>query len=152
VEDETGFAGSGQDLREVLWRPLQLRHRMGEDIDMKAPRITLRCDCGTEGMAAYGERWSCPSCGRTYDTSQIPASDYEQIRSLDRRFRLAVWAVVGVLAVIVLVVAITGQVLSVFAGLAVVLLGWFLYIKPIVHRRHRKAVRDLTRTWNLEAE
>ena len=83
---------------------------------MKAPRITLRCDCGTEGMAAYGERWSCPSCDRTYDTSQIPASDYEQIRSLDRRFRLAVWAVVGVLAVIVLVVAITGQVLSVFAG------------------------------------
>ena len=59
---------------------------------------------------------------------------------------------VGSLAVSVLVAAVTGQVLSVFAGLAVVLLGWFLYIKPIVHRRHRKAVRDLTTTWNLEAE
>ena len=39
-----------------------------------------------------------------------------------------------------------------FAIAGVVLLGWFLYIKPIVHRRHRKAVRDLTTTWNLEAE
>src|SRR6478672_6992847 len=44
VEDETGFAGRGQDLLQVLWCPLQSAQRMGEDIDMKGPRITLRCD------------------------------------------------------------------------------------------------------------
>jgi hypothetical protein len=125
---------------------------MGEDVHMKAPRITLRCDCGAEGMAAYGERWTCPDCGRTYDTTRIPASDYESIRLLDRRYRIAIWCVVSVMAAIVLAVALTGQLFSVFAGLAVVLLSWFLFIKPVVHRRHRRAVSSLTRKWELEAE
>jgi hypothetical protein len=125
---------------------------MGEDIDMKGPRITLRCDCGAEGAAAYGERWTCPRCGRTYDTAQIPSSDYASILSLDRRYRFTGWAVVGILAALVLIVAVTGQVIPIFAGLAVVLLSWFLYIKPVVHRRHRRAVRALTRNWDLEAE
>jgi hypothetical protein len=125
---------------------------MGEDVHMKAPRITLRCDCEAEGMAAYGDRWTCPECGRTYDTAKIPASDYESIRSLDRRYRIAIWCVVSVMAAIVLAVALTGQLFSVFAGLAVVLLSWFLFIKPVVHRRHRRAVSSLTRKWELEAE
>jgi hypothetical protein len=125
---------------------------MGEDVHMKAPRITLRCDCKAEGMAAYGERWTCPECGRTYDTSQIPATDYESIKALDRRYRIGIWCVVGVMALIVLAVAVTGQWFSVFAGLAVVLLSWFLFIKPAVHRRHRRAVSSLTRKWELEAE
>jgi hypothetical protein len=56
------------------------------------------------------------------------------------------------MAAIVLVVAITGQLLSIFAGLAVSLLSWFLYIRPLVHRRHRRAVSGLTRSWKLEAE
>lgn len=142
----------GQDLVRVLWRPLQLPYRMGEDMHMKAPRITLHCDCGAEGYAAYGERWTCAKCGRTYDTSRIPAAEYESIRSLDRRYRIAIWGVVSVMAVIVLAVALTGQVYSVFAGLAVVLLSWFLFIKPLVHRRHRRAVSSLTRKWELEAE
>jgi hypothetical protein len=33
-----------------------------------------------------------------------------------------------------------------------VLLTWFLYIKPVIHRRHRKAVSNLTRSWELKAE
>jgi hypothetical protein len=49
-------------------------------------------------------------------------------------------------------VAIEGQTISIFAGLAVVLLGWFLYIKPIIHRRHKRAVSALTRSWELSAE
>jgi hypothetical protein len=47
---------------------------------------------------------------------------------------------------------VTGQLLSIFAGLGVVLLTWFLYIKPLIHRRHRKAVNNLTRSWELKAE
>ena len=106
---------------------------------MKEPAITLRCDCGSEGRAAYGERWTCPSCGRVYDLSQIPSGDYDEIASLDRRYRL-------------LAVALTRQVVPIFAGLAVAMLSWFLYIKPIVHRRHRRAVAQLTRQWDVKAE
>ena len=94
----------------------------------------------------------CPKCGRTYDTSQIPAEDYDAIKALDRRYRVASWSIVFVMAVIVLAVAVTGQILPIFAGLAVTMLSWFLYIKPVVHRKHRRAVSALTRQWNLEAE
>jgi hypothetical protein len=125
---------------------------MEEDARMGSPAITLRCDCGTEGRAEYGERWTCPKCGRVYDTSSIPADDYAAIEALDRRYRRANQAVVILLAIIVLAVAWTGQFIPILAGLGVVLLSWFLYIKPFVHRRHRRAVNDLTRTWELKAE
>jgi hypothetical protein len=119
---------------------------------VKGPAISLRCDCGSEGSAAYGECWRCPACGRSYDTSQIPDGDYEQIVQLSRRYRVAGFAVVSVLAVLILVVALTGQPISIFAGLATAMLSWFLFIKPVVHRRHRRAVGNLTRRWELKAE
>jgi len=125
---------------------------MGDDPGVGSPAITLRCDCGAEGRAQHGERWVCPKCGRSYDTSQIPSADYEAIKALDRRYRVASWTIVAAMAAVVLAVAITGQLLPIFAGLAVSLLGWFLYIKPVVHRRHKRAVSALTRQWNLEAE
>jgi hypothetical protein len=125
---------------------------MGEDAHMGSPAITLRCDCGAEGRAAYPEQWTCPSCGRSYDTSQIPAADYKAIEALDRRYRYGNFAVVAVLALLVLSVAYTQEFLPTLAGLGFVLCGWFLYIKPLVHRRHRKAVSQLTRSWELHPE
>jgi hypothetical protein len=129
--------------RVVAWRKMR---------GMGSPSITLRCDCGAEGHAAYAEHWTCPSCGRTYDTSQIPAGDYAAIEALDKRYRYANIGVVAVLALVILGIAIKGQMISTLAGLAVVLVGWFLYIKPLVHRRHKRAVRELTRSWELTAE
>ncbi len=125
---------------------------MGEDGLVKAPAITLRCDCGSEGRAAYGDRWVCPDCGRVFDTGQIPVGDYGEIAALDRRYRMVSWAIVAVLALLVLMAALTRQIVPTFAGLAVVLLGWFLFIKPVVHRRHKQAVHGLTRSLNLRAE
>jgi hypothetical protein len=129
--------------RVVAWRKMQC---------MGSPPITLRCDCGAEGHAAYAEHWTCPSCGRTYDTSQIPADDYAAIEALDKRYRYANIGVVAALALVILAIAIKGQMISTLAGLAVVLVGWFLYIKPLVHRRHKRAVRELTRRWELTPE
>ena len=50
---------------------------------MAAPRITLRCDCGAEALVAFGDRWTCESCGRTYDTAGIPEADFQAIQDLD---------------------------------------------------------------------
>jgi len=33
-----------------------------------------------------------------------------------------------------------------------VMSSWFLFIKPFVHRRHKRAVSALTRSWELSAE
>jgi hypothetical protein len=125
---------------------------MEEDAAMGSPAITLNCDCGAQGRSAYGERWTCPECDRHYDTRQIPESEYAAIATLDRNYRRGSQAVMVVLALVVLAVAVKGQLVSVFAGLAVVLLSWFLYIKPLVHRRHKRAVSELTRRWKLKAE
>jgi hypothetical protein len=125
---------------------------MEEDARMGSPAITLRCDCGTEGRASYKERWTCPACGRVYDTSQIPADDFQAIKDLDRRYRRASQAVVAGLALMVLAVAYTQQFLPILAGLGVVMSSWFLFIKPFVHRRHKRAVSALTRSWELSPE
>ena len=125
---------------------------VGEDARMGSPAITLRCDCGAEGRAEFGERWTCDACGRSYDTAQIPAADFEAIEALDRRYRRWSQAVVAGLALVVLAVAYTRQFLPILAGLGVVMLSWFLYIKPYVHRRHKRAVSELTRSWELTAE
>jgi len=136
----------------ICTRTLAAAPAIGEDARMGSPAITLRCDCGTEASAQYGERWTCPNCGRSYDTSRIPASDYAAITSLDRRYRRGSQAVVAVLALVILAIAITGQFLPMLAGLGVVMVGWFLYIKPLVHRRHKRAVGELTRSWELTPE
>lgn len=125
---------------------------MGEDTAVKDPQITLKCDCGAEAFVGYGERWTCPKCGKSYDTSHIPSSDYARILSLNKRYRIIIWAIVSVMAGIVLLVALTGQIISIFAGLAVSLLGWFLFIKPLIHRRHKRAVSDMTIHWDIQAE
>jgi hypothetical protein len=119
---------------------------------MKAPAITLRCDCGADGRAKYGERWTCESCGRVYDTTEIPEGEYRAVASLDLRYRLFGYGVLALMAVFVLVAAVRGDVIQIMATLGVVLLGWFLFLKPLVHRRHKRAVGLLTRRWQLHAE
>ena len=90
-----------------------------------------------------------PDCGRT-TTPRIPSADYDAIRRSTaatggpaRRSCGDGAGGAGGRA--------TGQLLPIFAGLGVVLIGWFLYIKPFVHRRHKRAVSELTRNWELDA-
>ena len=54
---------------------------------MRGAQITIRCDCGDVGYAAYGERWVCPRCGRAWNTAQIPAEEYWGVMRDQRRDR-----------------------------------------------------------------
>jgi hypothetical protein len=119
---------------------------------MAAPRITLRCDCGAEAMVAYGDRWTCEKCGRTYDTAQIPDGDYQAIQTLRRRYRIVGYTGVTLVAAFVLLLALTAQEFQLFIGLPAILLVWFIYVRPFMHRRYRQRVSELTRTWTLRAE
>jgi hypothetical protein len=118
----------------------------------KDPAITLRCDCGAEGRVGFGERWTCSTCGRVYDTGRIPESDYRALAALNRRYRLIGLGMVGFIALLVLVTAVTQQLVPIVAGLGVSLLLWFLYLKPLLHHRHRRAVTGVAREWDLQAE
>jgi hypothetical protein len=119
---------------------------------MAAPRITLRCDCGAEALVAFGDRWTCESCGRTYDTAGIPEADFRAIEALRRRYRL--WGYVGVslLALLVLFLALTAQQFQIFIALPGILLVWFTYIRPSMRSRYRRRVGELQRSWTLRAE
>jgi hypothetical protein len=119
---------------------------------MAAPRITLRCDCGAEALVAYGERWTCASCGRTYDTTRIPAADFQAIQDLRRRYRVAGYIGVALIGAFVLLLALTAQEFQLFIGLPSVLLVWFIYVRPFMRTRYRRRVGELQRKWMLRAE
>jgi hypothetical protein len=59
-----------------------------------SPKITITCDCGEPHKLAYGDEYTC-DCGRAWSTKQIPAADYEAIRSLDRSYRRKGWFAFG---------------------------------------------------------
>jgi hypothetical protein len=118
---------------------------------VKPPEISLTCDCGEAARAAYGERWTCPVCGREYDTNQIPEADYRQLAELSRRYRRTGWILVSVVGALTLFLALFGLPFQVFIALPAILLAWFTYVRPIMHRRYRRRIGELTSTWNLHA-
>jgi hypothetical protein len=130
---------------------LRVRPHIREDRRVKPPPISLRCDCGADGKVAYGERWRCEHCGREYDTSRIPADDYQAILAVRRRYRAAGWVLAGIVAAFVLFLAIANQPLQLFAGLPLILITWFLYVRPLLQRRFRRAIANRP-TWELRAE
>jgi hypothetical protein len=113
----------------------------------RAPRITVTCDCGLSRQVAYGESYVC-DCGLEWSTDTVPADDYAAIRRLDRRYRMVGWGAGLAYGLFVLytMLVVPGQLLLVLpAGM----LAWFGFLRPIVRRRHYRAIQALTRTWHL---
>jgi len=115
------------------------------------PPITVTCECGGRHELAYGERWTCERCGRSYDSSRIPPEEYDEIRRLQLRFRvLPVGIGLAVLALSMLF-TLTGNVWSVFFLLPVALMVWFVFLRPVHRKRYRAAIARMPR-WDLRAE
>ena len=55
---------------------------------LRGPPIAVTCECGEKRDLRYGEEWTCESCGRRWDTNQIPVEQYEAIRRTQLRFRV----------------------------------------------------------------
>jgi hypothetical protein len=117
----------------------------------KGPPITVTCECGERTELFYGERWTCPSCGRSYDSRNIPAQEYAQIRSLQRRYRALPVALGLVVAALAILFTLTGNIVGVFFLMPVALISWFVFIRPTHRKRYRAAIADLPR-WDLRAD
>jgi hypothetical protein len=113
--------------------------------------ITLTCDCGQVGYTRYGERWTCPECGRTWDTSQIPDDEYARLLSSVRRYRLLALGPPVLFAAILIPLAIFG---GIQYGLLffVLVLGYGIFVIPKVRERATRSIHESTRSWNLSAE
>jgi hypothetical protein len=118
---------------------------------MAGPPITVTCECGTKHDLAYGERWTCEQCGRSYDSSRIPADEYEQVRRLQRRYRVLPVGVGLCVLALAMLFTLTGNVYSVFFLLPVGLMVWFVFLRPVHRKRYRAAIAELPR-WDLRAE
>jgi hypothetical protein len=118
---------------------------------LKGPPITVTCECGERRELAYGERWSCESCGRSWDTGRIPAEQYDQIRRVSLRYRAIPVLFGSLIGILAIVFSLTGNVFGVFFLMPVALVGWFVFLRPLHRKRYRAAIKALPR-WELRAE
>ena len=117
---------------------------------MRAPPITIRCECGEVERVPYGERWECGRCGRRWNTSQIPAEEYWGLMREMRRLRLSVIVIaLGLAAVFGLLALFVSQ--AIFLLLPIVLGVWFMWYMPLWRRKLRRRVRNLP-SWQLKPE
>jgi hypothetical protein len=117
---------------------------------VRAPPITIACECGEMEDVPYGQTWECRSCGRRWNTGQIPADEYWGIMREMRRYRLSVIgiALAFSLAFALLAIFVTT---SLFLLLPVVLALWFIWYMPAWRRKVRRRARDLPK-WKLRPE
>jgi hypothetical protein len=130
------------------------RERIGHERPgavLRGPPIALTCECGEKCDLAYGEEWTCESCGRRWDTNQIPTEQYEAIRRTQLRFRVLPVVYGLVVAGTALFFILTGNTFSVFILLPLTLMLWFYFLRPVHRRRYRRAIAELPR-WELRPD
>jgi hypothetical protein len=118
---------------------------------VREPPITVTCDCGQAGYVPYGERWTCPECGKTWDTSQIPHDDYANLLRSVRRYRLLSLGPPLAFAAVLVPLAI---VYGVRFGLLlfVLVFAYAVFVIPKVRERATKSVHESSRSWSLSPE
>lgn len=118
---------------------------------MRSPLITISCDCGASVDVPYGERWTCTACGKTWDTAQIPAADYDVLVRGVRRYRALVLGPPLLLAAIMIPLAVTVGLQYAFL-LFVLVMGYALLAVPQLRRRASRHMREATKSWKLRPE
>ena len=117
---------------------------------MRGPPISIRCDCGETRSVRYGEVWECESCGRRWDTRQIPAEEYQGLRRAMRRWQLvAIGGALAVLAAYVPLVLLVGP--GIFFTAPILLGGLAIVLGPPWKRRVRRVIAERPR-WELRPD
>jgi hypothetical protein len=117
---------------------------------MQGPPITVQCECGETRHVPYPEAWECETCGRRWNTAQIPAEEYWGIMREMRRYRMtAIGAAVVIGGGFALAAVFVSQQLLLL--LPIVLGGWFMFYMPMWRRKVRKRARALPK-WQLHPE
>ena len=118
---------------------------------MRKPPITITCDCGKAGSASYGERWHCDTCGRTWDTRQIPEEEYAALLRSIRRYRLLTVGPPLLATAVLLPLAVLFGVRFAFL-LFTTALAWGLFVVPQLRRRASRRVIENNPRWNLHPD
>jgi len=118
---------------------------------MRKPPITVTCDCGEVTHVAYGDSWTCPGCGRTWNTAQIPRADYDRLLRSVRTYRLlTIGPPLALCAVLVPLSIVSGFQFAIL--LFVLVMGHALLVMPRIRSRATESVRENAATWKLRPE
>jgi Flp pilus assembly protein TadB len=117
----------------------------------RGPPITLTCECGETRRLRYGERWTCQSCAKTWNTAKIPLDQYAAIRATQLRFRRAPIAISVLALVAVIACIVVGKALGALLVVAILATTWSMFFRPLHRRRYREALADLP-SWQIEPE
>jgi hypothetical protein len=118
---------------------------------LRGPPIAVTCECGEKRDLTYGVEWTCESCGRHWDTKQIPAEQYGAIRRTQMRFRVLPVVYGLLVAGGAIFFTLTGNIFSVIVLLPFSMLLWFYFIQPFHRRRYRRAIAELPK-WQLRPD
>lgn len=117
---------------------------------LRGPPIAINCACGQRQSVRYGAQWTCPDCGRLWDTTDIPREDYEAVRRITLRFRALPVALGLLVATVAVFFILTGNTAAVFVLLPLSLMVWFTFLRAAHRRRYREAMAQ-RRRWRLES-
>jgi hypothetical protein len=114
------------------------------------PPITIKCECGEKRDVAYGERWECETCGRAWNTLQIPAEEYENLLRGVRRHKLEALAaaVVGAAVMLPLISLVSTKFIAL---VPLAMAAWLFVFLPAWRRRYRRTAGAAPR-WRLHPE
>jgi len=117
---------------------------------LRKPPITIRCECGEARDVAYGDRWRCEKCGRSWNTLQIPAEEYEGLLRRMRRHKLEALAMIALAAAVMipLVVVVSSRFILL---VPMVMVAWLFLVIPSWRRRYRRSAQAAPR-WQLHPE
>jgi len=118
-------------------------------VQVQRPPITITCECGTKRAVPYGERWRCEQCGRSWNTLQIPAEEYEGLVRRVRRHQLEVLGMLAIAALIVVPLIVISPRFILLTPLAMA--AWIFFVIPAWRRRYRRTAREAPR-WDLHPE
>jgi len=118
----------------------------------KGPLITLTCECGERRQLHYGERWSCESCGRRFDTAKIPLDEYASIRRTQLRYRMVPLLSGAFLLAAVLLTILAGRAWSALIVVPFLLASWNMFVRPFFRARYRRSLGKDLPTWTIDAD
>jgi hypothetical protein len=116
---------------------------------VRGPPITITCECGEAASLRYGERWEC-TCGRRWNTAQIPAEEYRGTLRALRRYRLvAIGAFLAILAAYLPLVFLVDA--GILLTAPILIAGLAILLGPLWKRRVRRVIAERPR-WELHPE
>jgi hypothetical protein len=114
-----------------------------------APPIRVTCECGEVRALPYGERWVCDTCGRAWNTQQIPAEEYRALERAFRRYQLQAIVFVAVMLAVFAPLIVLVDVRVGISGL-IIFFAWAFLLRP----RQRAKLLEKARgpRWELSPE